>query len=225
MDETSLRLEVERSRAARLRAWTVLGELRAILTEAGQKLPKPSEKSFTEEGRILERGLRKALAERDEALRDLATAARWVDRSAFGKGEGFGLLSASVGIWTESKRRQFRDWFRLIEGLNRAAMRALAVEPDSLEKREVCAALLYRRALQTFQGSVLLAERGMIADALTLVRSCAETALAIVVSRDGDYGLNFDRLRHLNEWLRREFTERVGRKMECQLTTVLRSVL
>ena len=40
--------------------------------------------------RILERGLRKALTERDEALRDLAAAARWVDRSAFGKEEGFG---------------------------------------------------------------------------------------------------------------------------------------
>jgi hypothetical protein len=38
----------------------------------------------------LERGLRKALTERDEALRELAAAARWVDRSAFGKEEGFG---------------------------------------------------------------------------------------------------------------------------------------
>jgi hypothetical protein len=33
--------------------------------------------------------LRKALKDRDEALRELATAARWVDRSAFGKEEGF----------------------------------------------------------------------------------------------------------------------------------------
>jgi hypothetical protein len=42
------------------------------------------------EGEILERGPRRALTERDEALRDLAVAARWVDRSAFGKEEGFG---------------------------------------------------------------------------------------------------------------------------------------
>jgi hypothetical protein len=90
MDETALQLELERSKAARLRAWAVLGELRAILTGAGQELPKAAEKSFVEEGRILERGLRKALTERDEALRDLAAAARWVDRSAFGKEEGFG---------------------------------------------------------------------------------------------------------------------------------------
>jgi hypothetical protein len=89
MDETALQLEVERSRAARLRAWAVLGELRAILTGAGQELTKPAEKSFEKEGEILERALRKALKDRDEALRELATAARWVDRSAFGKEEGF----------------------------------------------------------------------------------------------------------------------------------------
>jgi hypothetical protein len=34
-------------------------------------------------------GLKRALAESEEALRELATAARWVDRSAFGKEEGF----------------------------------------------------------------------------------------------------------------------------------------
>jgi hypothetical protein len=90
MDERALQLEVERSRAARLRAWAVLVELRAILTAAGQELAKPAEKSFEKEGEILERALRKALTERDEALRDLAAAARWVDRSAFGKEEGFG---------------------------------------------------------------------------------------------------------------------------------------
>ena len=90
MDERALQLQLERSRATRLRAWAVLVELRAILTGAGQELAKPAEKSFEKEGEILERALRKALTERDEALRDLAAAARWVDRSAFGKEEGFG---------------------------------------------------------------------------------------------------------------------------------------
>jgi hypothetical protein len=90
MDETALQLELECSRASRLRAWAVLEELRAILTGAGQELPKAAEKSFVKEGEILERGLRRALTERDEALRDLAAAARWVDRSACGKEEGFG---------------------------------------------------------------------------------------------------------------------------------------
>jgi hypothetical protein len=61
MDERALQLEVESSRAARLRAWAVLVELRGILTVAGQELAKPAEKSFEKEGEILERALRKAL--------------------------------------------------------------------------------------------------------------------------------------------------------------------
>ena len=59
MDETALQLEVERSRAARLRAWAVLGELRAILTGAGQELTKPAEKSFEKEGEILRASVEK----------------------------------------------------------------------------------------------------------------------------------------------------------------------
>jgi hypothetical protein len=89
IDIDALLADLERSRAARLRAWAVLVELRAILTAAGQELAKPAEKSFDKEGEILERALRKALKDRDEALRELATAARWVDRLAFGKEEGF----------------------------------------------------------------------------------------------------------------------------------------
>jgi hypothetical protein len=91
-----------------------------------------------------------------------------------------GFLSPRLRKWTRSTRTQYQDWFKFINRLNRAAMKVLAaVEPDPNKKQELCAALLYRRALQAFQGSILLAERGMIADALTLVRSCAETAIAL----------------------------------------------
>ena len=53
------------------------------MTGAGQELAKPAEKSFIREGEILERGFKRTLAEREEVLRELATAAWWVDRSAF----------------------------------------------------------------------------------------------------------------------------------------------
>jgi hypothetical protein len=54
---------------------------------------------YLDEGEILERGLKRALAEREEVLRELATAARWVDRSASKEEAGFAqahqtLLSA-----------------------------------------------------------------------------------------------------------------------------------
>jgi hypothetical protein len=90
IDINVLLADLERSRAARLRAWAVLGELRAILAAAGQELPKPAEKSFVKEGEILERGLKRALAEREEALREVVTAARWVDRAAFQDEANFG---------------------------------------------------------------------------------------------------------------------------------------
>jgi hypothetical protein len=77
-------------------------------------------------------------------------------------------------------RAQFKDWFDLVDTFNREAMKILfAIEPSPSSNRELATSLLYRRALQSFQGAVLLAERGMIADARSLVRSCSETAIAI----------------------------------------------
>ena len=96
IDVDALQREVARSRDARLRAWRVLQELRGILAAAGQTVPEPRERSFVCEGEVLERALKKALTDRDEALRDLAVAARWVDRSAFGKEEGFGQAHQSL---------------------------------------------------------------------------------------------------------------------------------
>ena len=90
IDANVLQGEIARSNAARLRAWAVLEGLRAILTGAGQELRKPSQKSFVKEGEILERGLKRALADREEALRELAAAARWVDRAAFQEQSNFG---------------------------------------------------------------------------------------------------------------------------------------
>jgi len=66
------------------------------LAATGRELEKPAQKSFVEEGRISERGLRKALTGRDEMLRGLAAAARRIDRSAFGKEEGFGQAQQAL---------------------------------------------------------------------------------------------------------------------------------
>lgn len=85
----ALKVQLERSKAARLRAWSVLQGLRDALQAAGVIIPPSTEKSFTREGEFLERALKKALVDREEALRDLAKAARWVDRSAFGQQSDF----------------------------------------------------------------------------------------------------------------------------------------
>jgi hypothetical protein len=71
IDLDALKLELERSRTARLRAWAVLKELSAILRAVGQELPESPGKSFPREGEILERGLKRVPAERDEVPREL----------------------------------------------------------------------------------------------------------------------------------------------------------
>lgn len=81
--------ELERSREARLRAWSALQAIREILAGAGVEVQKPAQKSFLREGEILSRALRKTLSERDAVLRELAEAARWVDKSSFGNDPNF----------------------------------------------------------------------------------------------------------------------------------------
>lgn len=43
----------------------------------------------------------------------------------------------------------------------------------------------------------------------------------LIVSRDGDYGVHYDNDVTLNDWLRREFKERVSRKRKIELTNKL----
>ncbi len=82
--------EVEASKQARLRAWGVLQELRAVLTNLGNaKIKSPAKKTFDSDGTILTEALVDCLRERHVALAQLADAARRVDQAAFGSGADF----------------------------------------------------------------------------------------------------------------------------------------
>ena len=50
--------------------------------------------------------------------------------------------------------------------------------------------------------------------------SCARSASKelVIVSRDSDYGVSFDRLHQVNDWLAQEFRERVSKKRKVTLT-------
>ena len=94
--------------------------------------------------------------------------------------ENEGFLSADITAWIAKARSEHVDWFQLADQLNQEGMKLLfAAQPSSGSNREFVAALLFGRALQAFQGSVLLSERGMGAEARTLVRNCAEAAIAL----------------------------------------------
>ena len=53
-------------------------------------IEQPSQKTFEGEGAILERALTKCIRDRQAALKDLADAARRVDKAAFGQEAAFG---------------------------------------------------------------------------------------------------------------------------------------
>ena len=83
--------ELEASKQARLCAWAVLQRLRALLCDLGNvTIDPPSKKTFDLEGAILEQALKKCLSDRETALKNLAAAAKRVDKAAFGHQGDFG---------------------------------------------------------------------------------------------------------------------------------------
>ena len=83
--------ELEASKQARLRAWAVLQRLRALLCDLGSvAIDPPPKKTFDTEGAILEQALKKCLFDRETVLKDLADAAKRVDKAAFGHQGDFG---------------------------------------------------------------------------------------------------------------------------------------
>ena len=50
---------------------------------------------------------------------------------------------------------------------------------STTDNQQLIAAALYGRTLTSFQAAIVLAERGMIGDARTIVRAAAETAIVL----------------------------------------------
>lgn len=93
-----------------------------------------------------------------------------------------GFLESDEQARIAQIRQRHAPWFALIDRLNRLAMSVLLVETPRVPE-ELYAATLFARAVTLFQGAVLMAERGMATEARTLVRGCAETAIALGCAR------------------------------------------
>jgi hypothetical protein len=95
-----------------------------------------------------------------------------------------GFLSTDLHSRVADIRGRHADWFSHAENLNRFAQRIVTTQREFSSERglgddHVLALLLLYRALNNFQATVLMAERGMIVEARTLARSCLETAIWI----------------------------------------------
>lgn len=80
-------------------------------------------------------------------------------------------------------------WFLLAEDINRTGQRILAAFKPSqnVAIRDVTGVALLIRSLSNYQGALLMAKRGMVVEARTLVRCCFENAFFIgTLLKEGD---------------------------------------
>ncbi|HEP6430596.1 TPA: hypothetical protein VDB83_004919 [Burkholderia cenocepacia] len=96
-----------------------------------------------------------------------------------------GFLSPLLATQQELAREQFKEEFRECERWSDRAMASLgALTPGYKHPSAVVAAAYWMRCIRACQGGILLAERGMIPDALTLARSAVESLFHAVAVMD-----------------------------------------
>jgi hypothetical protein len=88
-----------------------------------------------------------------------------------------GYLSPDIAKWIAKHRAEHAAAFALADRLSQVAQQVmLGAEVPKSDNRALLILLFFARALSSFQGALLLAERGMTVEALTLARSCLESA-------------------------------------------------
>jgi len=99
-----------------------------------------------------------------------------------------GFVSSETRDCISEIREANQELFKLAEDLNRLLMRIAHAATDAaktnLQSPASVSVRLVLRAVGTFQSVLLLAERGLVADARTLVRSCLEDAFALAALMD-----------------------------------------
>jgi hypothetical protein len=102
---------------------------------------------------------------------------------------GIGFLSSDVEPIIADLRKIHATWFVLAEDVNRTGQRILGeFQPSgAVAVRDVVGIAVLIRTLSNFQGTILMAERGMAAEARTLARCCFENAFFLgTLMSEGD---------------------------------------
>jgi len=92
-----------------------------------------------------------------------------------------GYLSNQITYWIKKNWNQNSRWFNLCKEINRfshTTMFKMIVHNKC--KLELMVALLYIRSMSNFQGVIIMAERGMVNEAKTLLRCLLECGFAVV---------------------------------------------
>jgi Family of unknown function (DUF5677) len=100
-----------------------------------------------------------------------------------------GFLSPDMQSIIGDLRKIHATWFVFAEDVNRTGQRILRkFQPSgTVAVRDVVGIALLMRTLSNFQGTILMAERGMAAEAGTLARCCFENAVFLgTLRKEGD---------------------------------------
>lgn len=150
-----------------------------------------------------------------------------------------GFLSPDIQPIIADLRKLHANWFVFAEDVNRTGQRILAeFKPSgSVAIRDVVGLALLMRTLSNFQGTILMAERGMVVEAGTLARCCFENAVFIgTLVKEGDRFLQEMKMSHefsdklMARWLVRVPTRLehapsgAKRKLESRITEIAQQI-
>jgi hypothetical protein len=108
-----------------------------------------------------------------------------------------GFLAASSSNAAARIRKDYAPWFEAATSFNRLGMKVLPeLQACTDNAQQLFAATLFGRALTSFQSIVILAERGLMADARTVARAATETALVLAALASNAAVLDIIELRH-----------------------------
>lgn len=94
-----------------------------------------------------------------------------------------GYLALDMTHWIEKHRTENKAWFSLAEEINRFAQeQMLKLDIHNKDYQELLVAAGFLRALSSFQGAVLMLERGMIFEAGTLLRAEIEAMFVVAAA-------------------------------------------
>lgn len=91
----------------------------------------------------------------------------------------YGFLSPDMANWKKKHRADNATWFSFAEKLNSTGQNILGglsiVNEENGKNNDLLTMLLFTRVLSNFQGTVLMAEHGMVVEARSLARNCLES--------------------------------------------------
>lgn len=104
-----------------------------------------------------------------------------------------GYLGGDIGKWIKKHREENKEWFDLAEEINRFAHTTMYdCDIKNNDARHLVVATAYLRSLSQFQGTVIMAERGMIYEAATLMRGLIETVFVLcAAAKNCDFALQY----------------------------------